>query len=75
MATLLVAEHDNKTLKDSTNKALTAGESAGADVDVWSPARTARREPTPPPTRWREESLVARLHWLMSISSRSRLPR
>ena len=34
MATLLVAEHDNKTLKDSTNKALTAAKAMGADVDV-----------------------------------------
>ena len=30
MATLLVAEHDNKTLKDSTNKALTAAKAMGA---------------------------------------------
>src|SRR5215813_9366248 len=34
MATLLVAEHDNKTLKDATNKALTAAKAIGADVDV-----------------------------------------
>jgi electron transfer flavoprotein alpha subunit len=34
MATLLVAEHDNKTLKDATNKALTAAKAMGADVDV-----------------------------------------
>jgi electron transfer flavoprotein alpha subunit len=34
MATLLVAEHDNKTLKDATYKALTAVKVMGADVDV-----------------------------------------
>jgi len=34
MATLLVAEHDNKTLKDATTKALTASKGLGADVDV-----------------------------------------
>ena len=34
MATLLVAEHDNKTLKDSTGKALTAAKALGGDVHV-----------------------------------------
>jgi electron transfer flavoprotein alpha subunit len=34
MAALLVAEHDNKTLKDSTNKALTAAKALGGDVHV-----------------------------------------
>jgi electron transfer flavoprotein alpha subunit len=34
MATLLMAEHDNKTLKDSTNKALTAAKAIGAEVHV-----------------------------------------
>jgi electron transfer flavoprotein alpha subunit len=34
MATLLVAEHDNKALKDSTNKALTAAKALGGDVHV-----------------------------------------
>src|SRR5262245_38703507 len=34
MATLLVAEHDNKALKDATNKALTAAKALGADVHV-----------------------------------------
>ena len=29
MTTLLVAEHDNKTLKDATNKALTAAKAIG----------------------------------------------
>ncbi len=34
MTTLLVAEHDNKLLKDSTNKALTAAKALGAEVHV-----------------------------------------
>jgi len=34
MTTLLLAEHDNKTLKDSTNKALTAVKALGGDVHV-----------------------------------------
>src|ERR1700754_480213 len=34
MATLLLAEHDNKSLKDSTNKALTAAKAIGGEVHV-----------------------------------------
>ena len=34
MTTLLIAEHDNAALKDSTNKALTAAAQLGADVHV-----------------------------------------
>src|SRR4029453_17189310 len=34
MATLLVAEHDNKSLKDATNKALTAAKAIGGEVHV-----------------------------------------
>ncbi len=34
MPTLLLAEHDNKTLKDATNKALTAAKAIGGDVHV-----------------------------------------
>jgi electron transfer flavoprotein alpha subunit len=34
MTTLLVAEHDNKSLKDATNKALTAAKAIGGDVHV-----------------------------------------
>src|SRR5204862_171270 len=34
MTTLLVAEHDNKSLKDATAKALTAAGSLGGDVNV-----------------------------------------
>jgi len=34
MTTLLVAEHDNKRLKDATAKALTAAKAVGADVHV-----------------------------------------
>jgi len=34
MATLLVAEHDNKSLKDATAKAVTAAKALGADIDI-----------------------------------------
>ena len=34
MTTLLIAEHDNASIKDSTNKALTAAAALGADVHV-----------------------------------------
>jgi electron transfer flavoprotein alpha subunit len=34
MATLLIAEHDNKTLKDATHKALMAATALGGDVHV-----------------------------------------
>ena len=34
MTTLLIAEHDNKILKDATAKALSAAKALGADVDV-----------------------------------------
>ena len=34
MTTLLVAEHDNKVLKDATHKALTAAKALGGDVHV-----------------------------------------
>jgi electron transfer flavoprotein alpha subunit len=42
MTTLLVAEHDNKTLKDSTNKALTAAKALGADVHVLIAGKDAK---------------------------------
>src|SRR3984957_15399968 len=34
MTTLLLAEHDNASIKDSTNKALTAATELGGDVHV-----------------------------------------
>jgi len=34
MTTLLIAEHDNASLKDATNKALTAAAALGGDVEV-----------------------------------------
>jgi len=34
MPTLLLAEHDNKVLKDATNKALTAAKALGAEVHI-----------------------------------------
>ena len=40
MTTLLVAEHDNKTVKDLTSKGLTAAKALG----VWDAARACRRQ-------------------------------
>jgi len=42
MTTLLVAEHDNKSLKDSTNKALTAAKAMGGEVHVLVAGKDAK---------------------------------
>ena len=42
MATLLIAEHDHTSLKDATNKALTAAAQLGAPVDVLVAGENAR---------------------------------
>jgi electron transfer flavoprotein alpha subunit len=42
MTTLLIAEHDNKSLKDATNKALTAAKALGAEVHVLVAGKDAR---------------------------------
>src|SRR6201988_81566 len=42
MTTLLIAEHDNASLKDATNKALTAAEALGAAVHVLVAGKTAK---------------------------------
>jgi len=42
MTTLLVAEHDNKTLKDATSKALTAAKALGAPVHILVAGKDAR---------------------------------
>jgi electron transfer flavoprotein alpha subunit len=42
MTTLLIAEHDNKTLKDATGKALTAAKALAAPVHVLVAGRDAR---------------------------------
>jgi electron transfer flavoprotein alpha subunit len=42
MTTLLIAEHDNKSLKDATSKALTAAKTLGADVHVLVAGNGAR---------------------------------
>jgi electron transfer flavoprotein alpha subunit len=42
MTTLLIAEHDNQTLKDATNKALTAASALGAPVHVLVAGEGAR---------------------------------
>src|SRR5689334_988007 len=42
MTTLLLAEHDNKSLKDATNKALTAVKALGGDVHVLVAGKDAK---------------------------------
>ena len=42
MATLLLAEHDNKSLKDATTKALTAAKALGGDVHVLVAGKDAK---------------------------------
>jgi electron transfer flavoprotein alpha subunit len=42
VSTLLIAEHDNKTLKDATNKALTAAQALAAPVHVLVAGRGCR---------------------------------
>ncbi len=42
MTTLLIAEHDNKTLKDATTKALTAAKALGGEVHVLVAGKDAR---------------------------------
>jgi electron transfer flavoprotein alpha subunit len=42
MATLLLAEHDNKSLKDATNKALTAAKALDGEVHVLVAGKDAR---------------------------------
>jgi electron transfer flavoprotein alpha subunit len=42
MTTLLIAEHDNKSLKDATNKALTAAKALGAEVHVLIAGKDAK---------------------------------
>src|SRR6201987_2426181 len=42
MTTLLIAKHDSASLKDATNKALTAAAALGADVDVLVAGQNAK---------------------------------
>ena len=42
MATLLLAEHDNKSLKDATNKAVSAAKAIGGDVHVLVAGKDAK---------------------------------
>ena len=42
MATLLLAEHDNKSLKDATHKALTAAKALGGDVHILVAGKDAK---------------------------------
>ena len=50
MATLLIAEHDNASIKDSTNKALTAATALGGEVDVLVAGENAKAAAEPRPS-------------------------
>ena len=54
MTTLLIAEHDNKALKDATNKALTAAKALGEPVHVLVAGQGRAAWPRAPPssTAW-----------------------
>ena len=50
MTTLLIADHDNASLKDATAKALTAAGELGADVHILVAGKDCQvRPPKPPP--------------------------
>jgi electron transfer flavoprotein alpha subunit len=42
MTTLLIAEHDNKSLKDATAKAMTAAKALGGDVHILVAGKDAK---------------------------------
>ena len=50
MTTLLLAEHDNKSLKDATAKALTAAKALGGDVHILVAGKDCKARRTPPPS-------------------------
>ena len=61
MTTLLLAEHDNKSLKDATNKALTAAKAIGGDVHVLVAGKDCKAvADAAGETRWREEGAACR---------------
>ena len=45
MTTLVLAEHDNKTLRDTTAKAITAAKQLGSDVHVLVAGKAAKPLP------------------------------
>src|SRR6202047_242742 len=49
MTTLLIAEHDNASIKDSTNKALTSAAALGAEVHVLVAGENAKAAAAAPP--------------------------
>jgi len=52
MATLVIAEHDNKSLNEATRAAVTAAKKIGGDIHTFSsPVRTRKALLTRPP-RW-----------------------
>ena len=75
MPTLLLAEHDNKSLKDATNKALTAAKALGGDVHILVAGEGCRRSPTPPPSSTASRRCCSRTRPPTRTCWRSRPPR
>ncbi len=75
MATLLLAEHDNKALKDATNKALTAAKQMGGDVHVLVAGALRRRSRTRPPSSTASPRCCSRTRPPTSTRWPSRSPR
>ena len=60
MTTLLIAEHDNASVKDSTNKALTAAAALGADVHVLVAGENAKgAADAAPVATWSQQEVEA----------------
>jgi hypothetical protein len=50
---LVLAEHDNKTVKKATLNTVAAAQKLGADIHVLGRWATMRRRPRAQPPRWR----------------------
>ena len=75
MATLLLAEHDNKSLKDATNKALTAAKQMGGDVHVLVAGSGAKAVADAATKPMASPKCCWRTHRPTSMRSPSRSPR
>ena len=49
MSTLVIAEHDNASLKPATLNTVTAAQALGADIDILVAGKTAAMQPRLPP--------------------------
>ena len=76
MTTLLIAEHDNASIKDATNKALTAAAALGGDVHVLVAGEERQgARPTPRPSSPASRRCCSPTAPPMPTTSPSRWPR